>query len=660
MNSLSGFFSQCFRLCLSVRFSILLLLVLCAASASAQESRTWTSKNGKFRKQAVLVETNKDQVVLKLETGRIIKVPVEGLSAEDHEYLANRNSDSLSKVGRGKERVGEDSKSAKSDPIVKLQGTKLGTQIQKRIVSFHEGAAPSNEVLRIVYFHGSDTGPQANYRERLHGIIHDVQKFYFDEMKKNGFRATRKMPLELEDGKLVVHVVKGQNPTSSYSSKFDSARGILDECEVALRGKVEFESDYTLIVCGLVKKDGQSYIYNSPNYGLPFNHTRGCSFVPDCERFDVRLAQDTASKISYIKDDKKFTETQAKFTTKRLGGVAHELGHALNLTHNSQTKKDLSRKGTALMGYGNYSYRKQLWDKKSKGSFMTLAMSASLAAHPLFTGSDRGRWKKPQCRFDDVNYSVAGRKFEIKGVVKSDPAALAVIAFVDPAAGDKIRDYDATTWVGGVGRDGEFRITISEHFPGPHELRLAVLLANGATETAAAYQYEANEKGIPDVARLNSLQLIGPIERLLVQGKDGQAAAAATDLIEKFQADGTKPSGDLLPQLEHIVSLAEPHNIESLAEVDAKTVFLSDVQWESAEAGFGKPARNRVFANPRRAKNNKSGVLLQIGGAFHEKGLYGHANSSFVFNLDSRWHEFECVAGLQTGALGRVKFSVKG
>ena len=81
---------------------------------------------------------------------------------------------------------------------MKLRGAKLGAEIQKRIAEFHQGAEQSNEVFRVVYFHGSDSGPQDNFRERLNDVFVDIQEFYFDEMEKNGFKATQKMPLELE------------------------------------------------------------------------------------------------------------------------------------------------------------------------------------------------------------------------------------------------------------------------------------------------------------------------------------------------------------------------------------------------------------------------------------------------------------------------------
>ena len=626
-------------------FAIFVTACCVAVQADAQEQRMWTSKNGTFQKQATLVETKADKVVLRLEDGKTIEVPVAKLSDQDQEHIASLAD---SKVGDG------------VDPVIKLRGAKLAAELEKRIAEYHQGQEKSKEVLRVVYFHGSDTKPQAGYQARLDRNLRDIQDFYHVEMKKNGFRSTQKMPLEIVDGKMVVHVVAGKDPNQSYSAHGSSARKIRNECKVALRGKVDFESDYVLMICGLVRMNGQQYIFNAPNYALPFDHNRGCGFVHDCDKFDVALMDDTKSKISYAKEGKQFVETFAKYNTRRLGAAAHETGHALNLPHNGQTEQARSRKGRALMGDGNQVYRKEKWDRKNKGAFMTFASSAKLAAHPLFTSSDKERWKVAKCKLESVTYSLRGKRLEIKGKVQSDPPALAVIAYADPAE-INFQDYDATSWVGAVGGEGSFHVTVEKHVVGQHELRLAVLLANGATKVPVAVQYEVNKKGVPDVAKLNFTQLVGPIEKLLAFGKRKKAATAARELLQKLDSNDEKPTEELLAQLNHIVSLSEPaKEVKSLSAVNEDSVFLSDVEWESADVGFGEPTRDRVFIARSQLAKGKTGVLLQVGGRFHKKGLYGHVDSNFVFNLDGKWNKFEATIGLQAGAIGRDEFFVKG
>lgn len=290
---------------------------------------------------------------------------------------------------------------------------------------------------------------------------------------------------------------------------------------------------------------------------------------------------------------------------------------------------------------------------------MTLATSTKLAAHPLFTGSDKDRWKVAKCEFESIVYSRTGSRLEIKGKVQSDPPPLAIIAYADHAEVN-IRDYDATSWVGAVGDHGSFHVTVEKHLAGPHELRLAVLLANGATVVPVSIQYDVNKKGVPDVARLNSSQTIGPLEKLLATGRKAEAASAARESLKEFDSSDAEATKELLAQLEHIIALSEPDEVQVLSAVEGNSVFLSDVEWESAEVGYGEPARNRVSLTRKEIAKDKTGILLQVGGRFHAKGIYGHANSSFVFNLDGKWSQFEATVGLQAGAKGLDEFIVKG
>lgn len=51
------------------------------------ETRTWTSKKGKFTVEAELVSQDATTVRLKKSDGEVIEVPVSALSKEDREYL---------------------------------------------------------------------------------------------------------------------------------------------------------------------------------------------------------------------------------------------------------------------------------------------------------------------------------------------------------------------------------------------------------------------------------------------------------------------------------------------------------------------------------------------------------------------------------------------
>ena len=67
---------------------ILGLLLVCSPEGWA---RTWKSKTGKFSVDAELVEVEDGKAVLKRTDGKIVRVPIEKLSAADRRYLESLN-----------------------------------------------------------------------------------------------------------------------------------------------------------------------------------------------------------------------------------------------------------------------------------------------------------------------------------------------------------------------------------------------------------------------------------------------------------------------------------------------------------------------------------------------------------------------------------------
>jgi hypothetical protein len=55
-----------------------------------------------------------------------------------------------------------------------------------RVTNCHEGSQRSNNVVKIVYFHGNDSELQPDLDVRLTRILDDVSKFYSEEFIKHG------------------------------------------------------------------------------------------------------------------------------------------------------------------------------------------------------------------------------------------------------------------------------------------------------------------------------------------------------------------------------------------------------------------------------------------------------------------------------------------
>lgn len=80
-----------------------------------------------------------------------------------------------------------------------------------------------------------------------------------------------------------------------------------------------------------------------------------------------------------------------------------------------------------------------------------------------------------------------------------------------------------------------------------------------------------------------------------------------------------------------------------------KTAWLSDLKWELARVGWAQPERDSA-----------DGMPLKCIDKWHKKGIYAHAPSLVVFNLDGKWKTLETSCGLYNGRKGSVVFVIKG
>ena len=340
--------------------------------------------------------------------------------------------------------------------------------------------------LRVIYFHAKDRKPLKNHIERWDGILSDIQEFYRAEMGKLGYGEVT-ITLEKENGKLKLHEVKGKEVDKSYSYK--SGSKIRGEVFEALRAKgLNPDKETLLIVCGLSKTEDKKVTIYSPYYGMGANHTRGICFTADMEWLSVDGLRPDPDKITLqVKEHRGYEPfTLGRFNTVYIGGTIHELGHGLSLPHNLATKEEAKR-GTALMGAGNYTYRKE-WRNQGKGSFLTHSSALRLLVHPLFNGASIKTTEAPNLKFQELKIAHFENQIQIVGKIESDIPAIAMIAYNDREnkgqRGYMVNNnYDATSWTSVISPDKEFKINISDLRAGNHQIRLVAVHANGAVTT---------------------------------------------------------------------------------------------------------------------------------------------------------------------------------
>ncbi|MCP4846482.1 MAG: hypothetical protein GY899_00865 [Verrucomicrobiaceae bacterium] len=349
-----------------------------------------------------------------------------------------------------------------------------------------------NRQLHIVYWTPSDREPATDYRQRLSRILLHIRKFYADEMERIGF-GRRTINLQQENDNLVkIHLVKGAGPYAKYNVK--SGHKIRQECLPTLhKAGIDAARETIVIFCNLGEwnEKTRTMRHRSPYYAGG-SHRSGTAWQLDEPILDTR----NLTVKTMMRDGQYGRISMGKHNTIFIGGIAHELGHALSLPHNRERPDERAAFGTALMGSGNRTYGDELRGE-GKGSFLTLAHAMRLASHPQFSGSVKGLSLPARVNFSDFKITKTPGGFHCSGLVNSKIPVYALIAYADPEGGS---DYDATTVTAVPDNKGRFLLKCTTHAPGKKaQLRVIACHVNGAT-SRKTLSYSVADDGSVDIS----------------------------------------------------------------------------------------------------------------------------------------------------------------
>lgn len=280
-----------------------------------------------------------------------------------------------------------------------------------------------------------------------------------------------------------------------------------------------------------------------------------------------------------------------------IGGIAHELGHALGLPH-CEARPDEAVRGTALMGSGNRSYGDELRGE-GRGSFLTLAHALRLASHPQFSGSVKGLKTNATAAVDHLSITAEGKAITVTGVVSGSPPVYAVVAYFDPDGGS---DYDATTASAVPDASGRFTLRSDALTAGKQgELRLFPLHVNGSaagqmSQTSFRYSYGVASDGTPE-----------PVLDTDATGTGAQFIAALTSKDER-QAKQLATEIKSVKAAAIAQSLLQPSAAEQTPaeyDGDSTSISLTHFKPKTAKVGWGQPVFDRV---------PDGAILLESGG----------------------------------------------
>ena len=511
----------------------------------------------------------------------------------------------------------------------------------RRIIDVWNGDQPVQDkrCLQLVCWTPADREFPADYQSRLTRIMEHIQNFYAREMERFGFRnRSFRLPSD-KSGQLVLHAVRGLHEADHYS--LQSGKEIRQECLPKLeQAGIDASRETVVIFCNLATWDEQkrTFSHKSPYYASG-SFRSGTAWQLDSAELDTANLK---LVTPMIQDGQYGRISLGKHNSIFIGGIAHELGHALGLPH-CKARPDEAVRGTALMGAGNRTYGDEIRNE-GPGSFLSLAHALRLASHPLFTDLEKALDEDGDSTIDDLSIIAKDKSLCVSGVVRGNPPIYAVVAYFDPADHD---DYDSTTAVAVPDDEGRFSLCTSALQRGRGgQMRLFALHANGAvsgrmSQTKFRYPYHIKDDGTPDLSAREVRNELEPVLTALNQ-KDRRLAANLASKMKSAQAAAIA---------EHLTQPRQPSDAPAEYRGESTSIALTEFKPSAALVGWLTPTFNQI---PDRSR------LLEAGGRLFETGIYAHAPGRHVYRLGGKWKSLAGKVGLAFGRKGSVQFEIKG
>lgn len=513
-------------------------------------------------------------------------------------------------------------------------------RVNAQLAGYHDTeSAKSDRKLRFVYFAPSDSPPAAHYRERLTRVMEETARFFAREFQRVGLTHVQPLPLDRDaDGLLRFTVVHGREPWKSYNSKESAAaRKVREECLPALRAAgIDPDRETILLFHTIMEWDEvtRRFREDAPYRGGG-NARSGFCWQIDAPPLDpLHLA----AREPHVDDGQVGRISLGHWNSRYIGGVIHELGHALGLDHNQENPREAKTLGHSLMGNGNQTYGCELHGH-GLGTFLSTADTLRLASHPLFTGSTKGLDTKNAHPGElcDLHLATTAAGLVVTGRVESAPASYAVVAYLD---GEGRGDYDALTATAVPDTEGRFRLECRDLPRGKTTaLRLAAFKLNGlAIDHDSLPAFPVSSDGIPDLSETRPFLALDPIVRALRVGN----IRRARELTAALPHD--EPGKAFAAPL-----LTPPADRPASPDTTAKSISLCDLRPSHAKVGWREPAFDY----------SPEDLLVSVGGKLQRRFIYAHAPATYTWKLDGSWQRFQATCALGNGYSGSVEFVVK-
>ncbi len=487
--------------------------------------------------------------------------------------------------------------------------------------------------LHVVYVSFADRPPLPACRERFGRVLRNVQAWYSDQMKANGFPPLS-FALDWDDeGRLVIHEVSVDKAAAEISEQnamqvvTDAARKVLEEKGIAMEG------NHVLIVS---RFQGKGFLWGGKG-----NSASGMAWVSDEEILD------TGNLACAECDQNVSDQPLGRIASICIGGIARGLGRAFGLFPVFLPEEYLQT-GVSLTSGNSDEYGQELRNE-GKGVFLLPVNALQLASMPLFSGYEstveEGRAKYRTVSFSPVRYGAV-----VNGLVESPSRCYAVVILLDPEGG---RDDAAGATVVVPDDSGRFSMTVSRPgYNGYIGMRLAALRVDGAVTVSKQYAF-VSEKGL-EAEQFEVLTYYAHAINQWANRAYGLAAAEVRKVDQEFASAPIVKK--MKPLWEKILSGDPPPLKEAPADISAEInqVNLVDCGYADIKVGWGVPCWDVMLPSPLGPL-----AFFRDGGRV-ERFLLVHAVGWAKYDLGGKWSRFSAQLGVPCQQFGSVRYEILG
>lgn len=519
----------------------------------------------------------------------------------------------------------------------------------KIISDYNKKLAKTDRKLYAVYVTFKDRPALAHYKDRYDRILKNIQAYYYDQMRANGFPGLT-FALDLDDhGKLKMYEAHVDVPMEKVTVRSSGPLAREAAKKVLAENGIDADKNHILVVCQL--PDGVGPYYGGGSFAS------GTGWTCDQDGLDTK----NFKRTDYFGG--RYKASYGRNATIYIGGTAHELGHSFGLPHTRENSSYPKKEnGTSLMGSGNHVYGNEL-RKEGNGTFLAPTDAMMLASIPLFRGYETGlsfRYaggdlgvSRRYSNGDFIKLDASPIPFgmRLSGVVKENPKnpPYAVIVRLNPPGNN---DYDTYSVADVPDEDGSFSLDID--YPGHTgyvDVTIYIQYADGS-RSQIAIPSTMNKDGLATDS-LRDFVLFNEVISYWDRMQNDKAREALEKIKTQYAGDTSVMKS--VARWEDVLTNKQPTFKGDLSSVpdSEKKVSLLDYKPSSSKSGWHGPFWNRLAPST-------SGLDAFFSSGPVKNYIMNHAVGDLVYHLDGKWDEFSATVGVPCSKDGSVVFEIVG